>query len=369
MSNSVQLHLAVDADATAAADAFDKVGQAARDMANQVDTAASDADSSMGGFSGSAEGAGSAASEAAGGFGDLGGALSAVPGPLGDIGGAMEKLAPLIMGVTGAADLLSLAQGTLNAIMAMNPFIAIAIALIAVIAGLIIAYKKSETFRDIIDKIGDVAKKVFSSIIDWIAKVVSWVKDKLGPVFEAFAGVVKTTIGNVVDVIKTMVDVVRDVATKVKDLFTAAWDKVKAAFQWNPVSTLRDAWSGIKDVLTAPFEKAWDVISGIFGKDGKIAGIGASAMNALAGAINAVIDAINEMIKIFNKLPGGDIPTIPHVGKSAAGATSSSRSVAGGAAGQVVTVNVYGAVDPYGTAQAIKRVLARGAIITGRATP
>src|SRR5262245_21014131 len=193
MSNAVSLNLAVTADTDAASRAFDDVGQSARDMANDVDRAARDADSGMSGFADSAEGAGSSAQTAAGAFGDLGGALAMMPGPLGKLGAGMEAAAPAIQGVTGATDLLGLAmqsqiittirntattvastvaqktaaaaskawaaaQWLLNAAMNANPIGLIVAGVILLVGLIVLAYKKSDTFRGIIQKLGATAK-------------------------------------------------------------------------------------------------------------------------------------------------------------------------------------------------------------------
>lgn len=386
MSNAVRLSLAVDGDTSDAVTAFDKVGAAAKGMADDVDKAAADADSGMSKFGESADGAGSSAATAAGAFGDLGGALSLVPGPLGKLGAGMEAAAPAIQGVTGATDLLSLAtnssivvkvkdtaatiahtvqqkaasvatkawaatQWLLNAAMTASPIGLIVAGVVLLGAAIFIAYKKSETFRNIVKKLGEAAKAVFSGIVAYV----------------------KTVIG----IYQTLWTVAKSVATGIKDAFTRAWDKVKGALGWNPVPVLRRAWSGIKDVLTKPFEDAWELIKDIFGPGGKISGIGDSAMGALSSAINNVIDAINAMIRAFNKLPGGDIPQIPHVGSasssSRAGVSAMARTPrvglpAGGTGGNV-NITIQGAVDPYGTARQIRRILARGAVISGRVTP
>ena len=420
MSNAVALNLSVTADTGDAAAAFDKVGQSAKDMANDVDAAARDADSGMSGFGDSAENAGSSAQTAAGAFGDLGGALAMMPGPLGKLGAGMETAAPAIQGVTGATDLLGLAmnsqiittirqtavtvastvaqktasaatkiwaatQWALNAAMSANPIGLIVAAIALLVAGIILAYKKSDTFRGIVQKLGATAKTVFTNIVTWITKVVNWVRDKLGPVFTGYATIVKTQIKIVVTVIKGIYDTIKWLVDQAKTKLDAVWKKIKDVFGWNPGPTLSKAWDGVKDILTKPFTDAWDAITKIFGAGGSITSIGDAAISALTTAANKLIDIVNKLISAFNKLPGPNIPSVPHISSSAAGVSGTSaramgygyaapmvgstRTVNGAAVAGGVVINVYGAVDAYGTAQAIRRVLARGALISGRRTP
>jgi hypothetical protein len=410
MSNAVALHLSVDADTSDAEAAFDKVGAAARGMADDVDAAARDADSGMSSFGDSADNAGSAAATAAGGFGDLGGALAAMPGPLGAIGAGMETTAPLIQGVTGATDLLALAmnsqiittirstattiastvattaasaatkvwaatQWLLNAAMTANPIGLVVAAIALLVGGVILAYQHSDTFRTIVQKAGDVAVDAFEAVVDAIGPVIDIVKKVLGPVFEAYTAIVKTEIAIVLGVIRGMVAVVQEVAGKVSGFFTDAWAKIKAAFAWDPGPTLTKAWNGIKAVLTKPFDDAWEAIKAIFGPEGLIAGLGSGVVTGMTAAFQKVIDIINKLIRAFNKLPGPDIGEISlnasSSGTSGTPAAAGTRTVGGVpvSSGGGVTININGAIDPYATAQQIRRILARGAVISGRATP
>jgi phage-related protein len=328
----------------------------------------------------------------------------------------MEAAAPAIQGVTGATDLLALAmnsqiittirqtavtvattvaqtaaaaatkawaatQWLLNAAMSANPIGLVVIAIAALIAGIVIAYQKSETFRGIVNALGETAKRVFNSIIDVIGRVIAKVRDVLGPVFTVYATIVKTQIAIVVAVIKGILTAVDSIVTPIKNKLDGILGKLKDVFGWDPTQTLKKAWDGIKGLLEKPFTEAWATITGIFGAGGKIAGIGDAAISAITTAINKIIDLINKLINAFNKLPGKDLPNIPHVSSASAPAASRSAygyattrgmggvSRAGGgmvAAGGGVVINIYGAVDTYGTAQQIKRILARGALISGQ---
>ncbi|MDX3199961.1 replication protein [Streptomyces scabiei] len=51
---------------------------------------------------------------------------------------------------TAVTNGFAIAQGVLNAVMALNPFVLVAIALVALVAALVIAYKRSDTFRAIV---------------------------------------------------------------------------------------------------------------------------------------------------------------------------------------------------------------------------
>lgn len=211
----VELAIRMTADVADATKGFDSVGDAAGDMATEVDRAADKADaagSKMGSVSDAADNLGSSTSQAAGGLGDLGGALSVMPGPLGAVGSGMETLGPLVQGVTGATDLMTLAmnsnivmsvkqkaatvanavaqtaasaaskaaaagQWLLNAALSANPIGAVVLLVVALVAGVVLAYKKSETFRQIVDGAMAGAKAAIQTVVDVFGTIKDVIKD------------------------------------------------------------------------------------------------------------------------------------------------------------------------------------------------
>lgn len=59
---------------------------------------------------------------------------------------------------------MAIAQGLLNAVMALNPFVLIVVAIAAFVAMLIVAYNKSETFRNIVDT----AMRAVGAAFSWL---------------------------------------------------------------------------------------------------------------------------------------------------------------------------------------------------------
>lgn len=246
----VDLAIKMTADASDAVNAAEDAGRAYADMATEVDQAASKADAAgaqMGSVADSADELGSSTAQAAGGLGDLGGALSAVPGPLGGVGAGMEALAPLVMGVTGATDLLNVAlnskivttvkdkaataahavtttastvatkaaaagQWLLNAALSANPIGLVVVAVAALVAGLILAYNKSETFRNIVDKAMGAVKTSVGAVVDLIEAIASGVQKAIDKA-PNMAGPFQTAgqlIGGYIDLMLTPLNAVID---------------------------------------------------------------------------------------------------------------------------------------------------------------
>lgn len=325
--SDVDLAIRMTADASEAADAADKVGAAYEDMGREVDAAADKSGAAadrMGSVAESADNLGSSTAQAAGGLGDLGGALSAVPGPLGAVGTGMETLAPLVMGVTGATDLLNVAaesnivksvrqagatalntaktvimtgvtkaaavgQWALNAAMEANPIGLVVIAVAALVAGLVLAYNKSETFRNIVDGAMRGAKAAVGLVVD------------------------------AVDSIKGKID--------------SAMDKFPLLAQ--AVSLAKTLIVGYFEAMTLP-------------------------LRTLIGWVDTAIDKLSHI----------HIPHIPGLRVSSSGSTVSTPTVAvagdPAAAGQtLIYLTVNGAIDPSSVAQQIIELLRRYGVNLG----
>lgn len=239
---------------------FDAVGSSARAMGDDVAAGSRQADAAAGRFADSADNMGSSASQAAGGLGDLGGALALMPGPLGAVGSGMEAVAPLVMGVTGATDLLNLAaksnivlsvrqraamvaqavatravnlatrayaagQWALNAAMYANPIGAVVIAVAALVAGIVIAYKRSETFRNIVQGAMRGVQAAFGWVVDKVETLVRWVRDTLPDAWETakdkVVGAASWIKDKVVDYFDAMLQPIQWVIDKVDKLVDA----------------------------------------------------------------------------------------------------------------------------------------------------
>lgn len=139
---------------------LDKASGKARDFGGSMDAAAGAAGTSEGAFMGTADVLDGLATtmgfnigpqiELARGFGDIAGGLSNL-GPL--IGQAIGKFGTMI-GLTGAqaaaTGTATGAQWSLNAALSANPIGAVVLAIGLLVGGFILAWKHSETFRDVV---------------------------------------------------------------------------------------------------------------------------------------------------------------------------------------------------------------------------
>ena len=255
--------------------------------------------------------------------------------------GAAAALAAAKQGIlTAATKAMTVAQRALNLVMRMNPIGIVITALIALGAGLVLAYRKSETFRNIVNAVWRVVKSSIKGTVDWflntawptMRNVLTWIGDKMN----AAKGVIQRAWSAIKAAFKAVVD-------WVKGAFKKSWDGIKTVLskpvEWGKqlidrqitgmrriFTGIRDfmkgafkrSWDGLKKIFTAPIELAKSSISGILGKDDKsgLRGVFNNALEAVkkiweklkgivAKPINGVIGIINDpFIKGFNKIGG-----------------------------------------------------------------
>lgn len=110
-------------------------------------------------------------------------------------------------------------QWLLNAAMSANPIGLIIIGVAALVAGFVLLYNKSETFRNLIGTIGSFFSGVWSGIVGWVQNL--W--DKIGGlqgVFRTFQSVATTVFNAIMAPIRTVVgliDSVRNGISRVGD--------------------------------------------------------------------------------------------------------------------------------------------------------
>ena len=183
-------------------------------------------------------------------------------GWLGPLVLGLGALVIVLQGVMFATTTLIPAVTILWGLLAANPIGLVVLAIVAVVAAVVIMYKKFDWFRNFID-----------GVIDWIAN--NWqllVAILVGPIGLA----VKLVIDN--------------------------FDSIKRFVQ-RLIDWMRNAWSQVVQWLTAPIRQAASIISGLFnsirtafsGLISGIRGIASGAYEAIVGPFRRAIDAVKRM--------------------------------------------------------------------------
>jgi hypothetical protein len=228
------------------------------------------------------------------------------------IGRNTDWLVPLAAGIGTAVAVIktisavtkawAAAQVLLNVVLTANPIGLVIAAIAALVVGLVVAYKKSETFRNIVNGAFDAVKGASQALWDRIKAFFGWLGDgfrKMGQL----AGDFRQAIGN-------------------------AWDAVKRGTQ-TAVLFVVDKVLWLADKMLGAMAKAFSWVPGLGPKLRKAS----DAVGAFRAAVNAEMDKINdEEVKVtvrgitetikgasrstgefasIGKARGGPIPMLP----------------------------------------------------------
>ena len=234
-----------------------------------------------------------------------------------------------------AQKIAAAATWLLNAAMSANPAVLITVAVLALVAAVVLLYKKSATFRAIVTAAFDAVKRAASACYEWIRR--NWpllLAVLAGPIGVAVAVIVRH-------------------------------------------------WSAIKAAAKAVFDWLGKAASSVFGALGRAASRFLEPIirifDAMKAAIQTVIDAVEWLIdkiahihlpKLPSWLPGvKGAPPAPAVagpaiaGRSTAGAGGAVRATGPGGPG--VVINISGALDPEAVARQIRAILGRHDVRVG----
>lgn len=200
-------------------------------------------------------------------------------------------------------------QAVLNGTMALNPIALIVIAVAGLVAGLVLLYKNSDTFRGFIDGIWDKVKKFAGWIADFAGNIGGW--------------------------------------------FGKAWGFIRDTFD-----KIVSGVSGFKDILVSPFKSAFNAVAKIWN----------NTLGKIKFKLPDWLPGIGGKEFGFPKIPelakGGIVnrPTLALIGEAGPEAVvplSKGRGYGG------INITINGAVDAEGTARSIQRILQKSAARTG----
>ncbi|MCV3197049.1 tape measure protein [Enterococcus faecium] len=231
--------------------------------------------------------------------------------PLTWIVGIIGGITLAVKALNVASMLLAITGGTLAA-----PFVAIGVALGALAGALVVAYTKSETFRNIVNAAFTAVKNVVMSVINNLVEyykmlwsVLQWLWEKI----KEWA----SWIGNkFIEMKNSVVNTVQNLWNGVKNFFAEGigntWNKVvgwvknifnKATELKNKVSNvIGNLWNGIKDT----FRRGIDTVFNWFSE------LPTKMKNAIIGGKNAIVDAFKSIFNAALKAIGKPVNAIIH---------------------------------------------------------
>lgn len=246
-------------------------------------------------------------------------------------------------------------QGAFNAIMAVNPFVLLGIAIAAVVAALVYFFTQTETgkkawasfvdflksawdgivsffsgigqwFADIWNGAVDGAKAIWQGLVDWFIGIVQGIQNVWNGITTFFSNLWTTVIGGIQSVwggvtgffsgiFNAVSGVVSSVFSAIGSFASSAWGVVSSI--WSAASgffsgifnSVRSVVSGVFSAIGGFASSAWSRISGVFSGVGSFfSGVFNGAKNAVSGVFSAfggfASNAYNAITGVFSGLGG-----------------------------------------------------------------
>ncbi len=226
----------------------------------------------------------------------------------------LGPIAAIIATIVAAIKIWTIVQTALNFVLTANPIGIIVVAIAAFIAIIILAYKNSETFRNIVQLAWQGIQFVVGAVVDWFTTT-AWPAIK--KIFDLIVVGVKFVVSIWVAEFKLIQAIVAWVRDKVAAIVAAI------------VRTVQNIATGATFVYNTVKSKFTSLVNFIAGLPGRIAAVTRSMWdgikNSFRNAINFIIDGWNSLSFTlpsidtpFGKIGGTTIST-PNIGHLASG--------------------------------------------------
>jgi len=264
----------------------------------------------------------------------MGGSIGQIVAGLGTLNGALILEKAGLVASTAAKGIAAAATGVwtgaqwlLNAALTANPIGIVIVVIAALVAAIVIAYKNSETFRNIVTAaldavkaafgwMGDKAQEVFTamqagwtSFTGFLSGVVTSIGGFLSGIWDGITSAFTATITWITTAWAGFTGWVSSMVTAMATVLSAIWDGIKTAFTtvtgW--VTTAWDAYVGVWRTYIAAFTTVlsaiWDGIKVAFTT---VTGWVTTAWNAYVGVIQGIITRVSGIVgKIWDSIKTG----------------------------------------------------------------
>ena len=177
-------------------------------------------------------------------------------------------------------------QAAFNAVMAINPFVALGIAIAAIVAGLVYFFTQTETGKKAWSSFVDFLKSSWDGIVTFFSGIGQWFADIWNGAVDGAKGIWQ----GLVDWFSGIVQGIQNIWNGITTFFTTLWTTV--------VTGIQTAWAGVTGFFGGIFNAVSSVVSTVFSAIGSFA---SSAWNVLVGVWNAVAGFFGG---IFNAVKG-----------------------------------------------------------------
>lgn len=200
-------------------------------------------------------------------------ALAVAIGPvvvvLGTVIGAVTTILGVITPVITALGTLGTTFGSLALL--INP---VTMVIGSLVAGFIVAYNTSETFRNVVNAAFNAVKDVVSGVLEFIVAILKGDSDKAGEIIDGAMNKISEVINNVL--------------TAIKDWFSEKFNAIKESVS-NTINNVKDTINNVMANIKAIWSSAWDSVS-------------SKITNVIPNIVGAVSDIKNKISEKFHEI-------------------------------------------------------------------
>ena len=177
-------------------------------------------------------------------------------------------------------------QGAFNAVMAINPFVALGIAIAAIVAGLIYFFTQTETGKKAWQSFVEFLKSAWDGIVSFFSGIGQWFADIWNGAVDGAKGIWQGLVDWFIGIVQGIQNIWNGIIT----FFSNLWTTV--------IGGIQSVWGGVTGFFSGIFNAVSSVVSTVFSA---IGGFAVSAWNVLVGVWNAVAGFFGG---IFNAVRG-----------------------------------------------------------------
>ena len=188
---------------------------------------------------------------------------------LGTVIGAVTTILGVVTPVITALGTLGTTFGSLALL--INP---VTMVIGSLVAGFIVAYNTSETFRNVVNAAFNAVKDVVSGVLEFIVAILKGDSDKAGEIIDGAMNKISEVINNVL--------------TAIKDWFSEKFNAIKESVS-NIINNVKDTISNVMSNIKATWSSAWDSVS-------------SKITNVIPNIVGAVSDIKNKISEKFHEI-------------------------------------------------------------------
>ena len=154
-------------------------------------------------------------------------------------------------------------QGAFNAVMAINPFVALGIAIAAIVAGLVYFFTQAETGKKAWASFIDFLKSAWDGIVSFFSGIGQWFADIWNGVVDGAKGIWQ----GLVDWFSGIIQGIQNIWNGIITFFTTLWTTVVTGIQtaWAGVTGFfTGLWNGIVNIVTTAFTTIASLVTGAY---------------------------------------------------------------------------------------------------------